>query len=229
MKYYDCHSHHNSTRPNHIAIRSIDLKIDGELSTKLDSPFTIGIHPWSSESCRTEDLKKVKELLGHSNCFGLGEIGLDKIKGAPLENQIEIMEQQLKMAWEANISTVVLHCVRSFNEIFPLVKNHSKDFRFIFHDFQSPAPVYRQFSEFNCFFSVSPRIFRRPVKKVYQRLSAISLDQILIETDDAKSAIETHYHDLIQVLEVPRTEFIEKIECNFLRAFPKFQPDPVNR
>ena len=128
MKYYDCHSHHNSTRPNHIAIRSIDLKIDGELSTKLDSPFTIGIHPWSSESCRTEDLKKVKELLGHSNCFGLGEIGLDKIKGAPLENQIEIMEQQLKMAWEANISTVVLHCVRSFNEIFPLVKNHSKDF-----------------------------------------------------------------------------------------------------
>lgn len=138
-------------------------------------PF-YGTHPWYLESYNAEDL--IRELDSNPKA-NVGEIGLDARYGS-LEPQLPIFREQLKIAEDYN-RTVSLHMVST--EEYILRELRRVKVNAILHSFNGPAGYVNTFEKCGCYFSVSPRIFRRPQDKVMDILTKIPVDRLLIETD----------------------------------------------
>ena len=85
--------------------------------------YTIGYHPWWTLKLLTgkELYLMADRYINDPFCLGLGEFGLDNIKGADIDLQEEIFIQQIQMANRLK-SPVIIHCVRSFDRMLRLRK-----------------------------------------------------------------------------------------------------------
>ena len=75
--------------------------------------YSAGIHPWwTADAERTHRmLDALPRLLEHPQVVRVGECGIDKLRGASLETQVEVFEAQVAMA-ECFGLPMTLHIVR---------------------------------------------------------------------------------------------------------------------
>ena len=180
-KFVDIHTHH----PTGSAIE----------------PVAIGIHPWDASS---RSVIEIEPLIAGADI--LGEIGLDSVCKVDFEQQLSVFHEQLALA-EKFDKPVVIHCVRTFEQVMNELKKHSLR-AVIFHGFIGSPEQAKRAVERGYFLSFGERSFRSP--KSIESLRITPLDQLFLETDDSPTNIDDIYSQAAEILGIT-TEYLAEI------------------
>ena len=213
-KYIDIHSH--TTKTNDSCIQIVNLELNQ--SCPEQGFYSYGIHPWALDNAgfqMDEALKKLKESLQHPNVVALGEAGLDKMHKATFKQQIELFEQQIELS-ETLQKPMILHDVRSHNEIIALRKKHKAVQPWIVHGFSGTEQDIKQLIGQGIYLSVGERLLH-PERKIHKSFKFIDLNYLFLETDMAEIDVEAVYETAAKLLEMDLPTLKTRIFTNFAR------------
>ncbi len=214
--FVDIHTHTSKIIVDLIQVVNLDLSQQGPLR----GYFSYGIHPWALDIIDFQvekALQTLEEKLKLPQVLALGEAGLDKMHKASFERQIELFERQIKLS-EALQKPMILHNVRSHNEIIALRKKHKAQQPWILHGFSGAEQDIKQLIGHGIYLSVGESLLH-PERKIYKSFKFIDLDYLFLETDMAKIGMEKVYEAAANLLEMDLTVLQTRIFANFARLF----------
>lgn len=213
--FYNLHTHILKNTQNTIELLN---QYPWDFKT-IDTPFSIGIHPWYINEDRLEqDLKKIEFEIYNKNCLAIGECGLDKRIDIPLANQIEVFKAHVFLA-EKYKMPLILHLVGAFDELLLLKKEYKISVPIIIHGFSKNEILAKQLISNGCFLSLGKYLFSNPeVEKVLKNLP---LSSFFLETDMQNISIEEVYKKAASIKECSLCELENQIEINWKNVFNK--------
>lgn len=214
--FIDIHTHKIKSCDNLIQIVNLDLN---RLCPE-QGFYSYGIHPWILDDADFQEEKALQTLgenLKLSQVIALGEAGLDKMHKASFERQIVLFERQIELS-ETIQKPMILHDVRSHNEIIALRKKHRAQQPWILHGFSGMEQDVRQLIGQRIYFSVGESLLH-PERKIYKSFKFIDLDYLFLETDMAEIGVEKVYEAAANLLEMDLSVLQTRIFANFARLF----------
>ena len=221
-----------------IDIHSHTLKSCGNLlqivNLNLDQPcpeqgyYSYGIHPWALDNTNfqvEEAFLLLEERLQSPNVLALGEAGLDKIHKESFEQQITVFERQIELS-EALQKPMILHDVKSHNEILALRKKHKAKQPWILHGFNGTEQDIKRLIGQGIYLSVGESLLHSE-RKITKSLKNIPLDLLFLETDIAEIGIEKVYEAAARLLEITLSELKTKIFSNFAALWNTGKTEPA--
>jgi len=182
--------------------------------------FTVGIHPWYSEDIDIDSqLLLLQDLIKKNNVVAIGEIGLDKHRGAPIEKQIEIFEKQITIAEKAQ-KPVIIHCVRAWVELLESRKRLKPSMPWAIHGFRGQSELAKQLLSSGLYLSFGPETLNAS-EGLQEAIRTVPLDRIFIETDDADVSLKYLYTTVSKIKSVTFRDLDEQINYNFAEFFKK--------
>ncbi len=180
--------------------------------------FTIGIHPWFTEEVDlAEQFSLVNEYAKRSNVIGIGEIGLDKHRGAPIEKQIEVFEKQAMIAEKVN-KPVVIHCVRAWAELLETRKRIQPKMPWAIHGFRGQSELVKQLLGNGMYISFGPESLNAS-EGLQEAIRIVPMNRIFIETDDADVSLKYLYTTISKIKRITTRDLEENINFNFAEFF----------
>ena len=182
--------------------------------------YSYGIHPWALDNADfqlEEIFALLKKRLQSPNVLALGEAGLDKMHKESFEQQIAVFERQIQLS-EALQKPMILHDVKSHNEILALRKKHKAKQPWILHGFNGTEQDIKQLTGQGLYLSVGESLLH-PERKIYNSFKHIDLDYLFLETDMAEVEIETIYEAAAKLLEMDLSALQTRIFANFAQLF----------
>lgn len=215
MDFFNFHTHQFTNQSN-------VLELVNQYPQEFDSaiPFySIGIHPWHIKENEIDlELKIIEDKLQSKNCLAIGECGLDKRIGIPLELQITVFEKQLALA-EKYKKPVVVHCVAAFQEVTAIKKKLKISVPMIIHGFSKNNQLAEQLIKDGFYISFGKYLLRNPnLKTVFQN---IPNDHFFLETDTIEENILQVYDLASEYKNITIKELQDIISSNFKRVFGK--------
>lgn len=155
MEFTDWHTHDpDAPATALISVEPRDFKPrDGRF-------YSVGVHPWSTADDDLErQLLLLDSMLRHPRVVALGEVGLDRLRGATIESQLQILERQLAIAANVRQMPVVIHCVRAYDEIIAVHRRWSDRLhdRWIIHGFRRGPKLARRLIDEGFYISFGTR------------------------------------------------------------------------
>lgn len=208
MKYLNFHTHQLSNDEECIDILNIRQGEKNPLSYKM---YGYGIHPW--DSFLETQLELTNEVINDKKLIYIGETGLDKLKGAELHVQIEIFKQHIHASeqWE---KPLLIHCVRCFNELVHLYKEHAPKQKWIVHGFNGSPELAKQLRKVGFMLSFGIAIMNKNSKAAHS-LHAVSEDHFLLETDNADIPIQEIYRTAADIIQMDMKDLKKIVLDNF--------------
>ncbi|WP_109830941.1 TatD family hydrolase [Reichenbachiella versicolor] len=182
ISYLDFHTHRlrHQGEPDTLEVVSLHLG-----QNKPFEYFTIGIHPWwATPKISIEEVSLLKQNLNNSKCLGMGEIGLDKLKGLDIASQTLALKAQLNIASELGKS-VIIHCVRASDQIIKIKKEYPNIEKWCIHGYNRHPTLAKQLIGQGFYLSLMPEM---PDSKLSSLLKTIPLDRLFLETDSMANA-----------------------------------------
>ena len=210
-KHIDIHTH-RKRETDVIQIVNLDLN----QPCPEQGYYSYGIHPWALDKADfqiEEAFALLKKRLQSSNVFALGEAGLDKMHKESFEKQMELFEQQIELS-ETLRKPMILHDVKSHNEILAFRKKHKAKQPWILHGFNGTEQDIRQLTGQGLYLSVGESLLHSE-RKIAKSLKNIPLDLLFFETDMAEIGIEIVYEAAAKLLEIDVSDLKTKIFSNF--------------
>ncbi|MBQ8957975.1 MAG: TatD family hydrolase [Bacteroidales bacterium] len=214
--FVDIHTHAPKSGNHLLQIINLDLGQD----CPEHGYFSYSIHPWALDSIGFQietAMRRLEERLQSTNVIALGEAGLDKMHKTTFERQIALFEHQIALS-EALHKPMILHDVRSHNEIIAMRKKHKAKQAWILHGFNGTEQDMKQLVGQGIFLSVGESLLH-PEKRIYAAFPAVDLDFLFLETDMAEVGIETIYEAAVQRLGMDFSLLKEQIQSNFRHIF----------
>lgn len=214
--FINIHTHTLKSGDNLIQIVNLEL----ETPCPKQGYYSYGIHPWALDKADfqvDEALNKLKENLQQPQVIALGEAGLDKMHKASFEQQNKLFERQIDLS-EALQKPMILHDVRSHNEIIALRKKHKAKQPWIVHGFSGTEQDVKQLIGQGIYLSVGESLLY-PERKIYKSFKFIDLNCLFLETDMAEIGVETIYEAAANLLEMDLSTLQTRIFANFARLF----------
>jgi TatD DNase family protein len=113
----------------------------------------------------------------------VGEIGLDRTAGPPLELQEEAFAPQLALAGRLG-RPASLHCRRTWDRLgWHLARRPHPEVPVVLHSFGGSVDVARQFLGYNAYFSFSGALTRTRNQRLPEVVRFLPRNRVLIETD----------------------------------------------
>ena len=212
--FIDIHTHSVKTDDNLIQIVNLDLN----QPCPEQGYYSYGIHPWALDNVDfqiEEALSLLEARLQSPNVLALGEAGLDKMHKETFEQQIELFERQIELS-EVLQKPMILHDVRSHNEIIALRKKHKVQQPWIVHGFSGTEQDIKQLIGQEIYLSVGESLLH-PERKIYKSFKFIDLDYLFLETDMAEIGVEKVYETAANLLEMDLSVLQTRIFANFAR------------
>lgn len=222
--FVDIHTHTAKPSANLIQIVNLDLN----QPCPEHGYFSYGIHPWALDDAEFQAekaLQILEEKLKMPQVLALGEAGLDKMHKASFERQIELFERQIKLS-EALKKPMVLHDVRSHNEIIALRKKHKAVQPWIVHGFSGTEQDIKQLIGQGIYLSVGESLLH-PERKIYKSFKFIDLDYLFLETDMAENGVEKVYESAANLLEMDINVLKTRIFANFAALWNTGKTEPA--
>lgn len=216
LKFIDIHTHTEESNENLLQIINLNL----ESPCPEQGFYSYGIHPWALDDAdfqAEKALQTLEEKLKLPQVLALGEAGLDKMHKASFERQVAVFEQQIELS-EALQKPMILHDVRSHNEIIALRKKHKAVQPWIVHGFSGTEQDIKQLIGQGIYLSVGESLLH-PERKIYKSFKFIDLDYLFLETDMAEIGVETIYEAAANLLEMDLSDLQIRIFANFARLF----------
>ena len=213
--YYDVHTHRpNSTCNDIIAIMNIFQNFD---RLPNEAIMSLGIHPWYLDGKVENDLEMIKRKVVLSNIWAIGECGMDVNVDLVLSKQAEIFETQISIA-QAVSKPILIHCVRTFQEILKLVDKVSVPV--IFHGVNNKATIIEPVINAGHYLSFGKSLLK-PTPSIVESLYLTPLNKLLLETDDSGRSIIEIYNQAAKILNIKEKSLVLQIEKNFKTIFPQ--------
>jgi len=154
--------------------------------------YSVGFHPYNVGKANEEEtLDRVRKAVEHPRVLAIGEIGLDKSIEAPMEDQLRIFEKQVKIAESANLP-VMLHVVRSFNEMVTYMKAQQPVVPMIIHGYNGSAEMADDLVKAGFLISFGEAITREH-SKIIEALHKVPVEMMFLETDEGDMDIRELY------------------------------------
>lgn len=143
----DVHTHRLDA-PAGTAIINLPIETLRDPAAFLPRPgclYSAGIHPWdTAERDELEGLfVGLEALMKQTAVVAIGECGLDRLRGADLDLQADVLRRHLALA-EQYSRPVILHCVRAFDLLLKIKKAQRVTVPLIVHGFRGHAALARQ-------------------------------------------------------------------------------------
>jgi TatD DNase family protein len=180
--------------------------------------FSAGLHPWYVNADSLEKhMNWVEQQADNPLVLAIGEIGFDKTIDVPWKVQEQAFERQLAIAEKRN-KPLILHCVRSYNELMIYRNKSNQKIPWIFHWFNASAEIARELILKNCYLSFGHLLFYE-TSKAFRVFPEIPAGSIFLETDNTSFAIQeiSEHAALLKVL--PLGSLMGQIHSNFKACF----------
>ena len=220
--YLDLHTHHVRSLPETIELRSCHLSEVGSLPTHPSLYYSIGLHPWFPEELREDSLPRLREALGASRVLALGEAGLDKVtQHTTLDTQIRLLRAQIQLSEELGLP-LILHLVRTQDELLRLRKELRPDQPWIIHGFRGGIDQARQLLRAGLYLSFGRHFHPESLATAHTEGRAF------LETDDdATLSIPSVYQAACEVLQTETAELRYQLYTRARTLFPVLPLSPV--
>ena len=222
--FVDIHTHTAKTADDLIQIVNLDLG-----QNVLEQGFySYGIHPWVLDNADfqiEEVFSLLEEKLPSPNVLALGEAGLDKFHTNSYQQQIRLFERQIVLS-ENLKKPMILHDVKSHNEIIALRKKHKAKQPWILHGFNGTEQDIRQLTGQGLYLSVGESLLH-PERRVCKSLKNIPLELLFLETDMAETGIQTIYEATAKLLEMDINALKTQIFINFAALWNTGKTEPA--
>lgn len=190
MRLFDAHMHYSASAPGPAggsagliccSTGPADWRNVLDLA-RSDARYTpcFGVHPWFAGSAGGAWLEELEGLL-RSVPSGVGEIGLDAVKGQA--GQEEIFKAQLELAARLGRPAAV-HCVRAWDSM-PALLSAARLPAFMLHAYGGPAGLVPGLAAAGGYFSFGADIARPEREKLRAALRAVPSDRLLFESEGA--------------------------------------------
>lgn len=145
---FDFHTHRLDTPPG-TGIVSLPQHIvlsPHSWPPEAEGLYAAGIHPWWTHDAQFSldtYLHSLHHLLAYPQVVQVGECGLDRLRGATLDRQIEVFKAQVTLS-EHYQKGMTLHVVRAFDVLLSLHKQLRPLQRWTIHGFRGGPALARQ-------------------------------------------------------------------------------------
>ena len=183
---YNLHTHSASGNPDVFEV------VNRYPYQAIDMPFfSTGIHPWYIDVDKIDGhVSTIEQRLQLPNCLALGECGLDKRIGIPLNIQVQVFEKQLALAKQFQ-KPVILHLVAAFQELIEIKNGLQPGVPLIVHGFSKNAQVAKQLLDNGFYLSFGKYLLRNP--ELSEVFAGVPEDRFLLETDTIEEGIADVY------------------------------------
>ena len=218
MNLWNFHSHISNT----YSILNIDLTEENKLPPPT-SFYTLGLHPWFINdkqiinSFKTALNKHQKtNNLNKNKLIGIGECGLDRLKGPELSLQIQVLEQIFKLAQKNNLP-IILHCVRSYPELIKIIKLNHQQINIAVHGFSGGINEAKTLIKYGVKLSFGKSLLFS--LKLQNCLKFLSINDFFIETDNSFIDINKIYHLVSKIKQIQTPILAKQIQKNIFNFF----------
>jgi TatD DNase family protein len=98
--------------------------------------YTYGIHPWFLNEENFEGhIEKVKGITAGKEIVAIGEAGFDKLRGPSFDLQRKVFREQVNISENLG-KPLIIHCVRSWEEILGEKKELKPEMPWMIHGFR---------------------------------------------------------------------------------------------
>lgn len=216
LKFIDIHTHIPKADDKILQIVNINL----ETLCPQESYCSYGIHPLALDKVDFQIEKAfalLEERVQLPNVIALGEAGLDKMHKESFEKQMELFERQIELS-EVLQKPMILHDVKSHNEILALRKKHKAKQPWILHGFNGTEQDIQQLTGHGLYLSVGESLLYSE-RKIYNSFKFIDLDFLFLETDMSEVGIETIYEQAAKLLDIDVAVLQRRLFANFAQLF----------
>lgn len=186
--YFDSHTHKKYKEQDIAFVRNAFHHLSIEQLSKLPYTFSVGLHPWDIHFPFEFSLEQVAKSARHPNCIAIGECGLDYFIKTDKAIQRQVFVQQKELAEQVK-KPLIIHCVRAYHDIIPLVRKST--IPIILHQYSGNIEITKQLLGEHIYFSFGKNLFSSQFNT--DLFSAIPLENILLETDNSAYHIEDVY------------------------------------
>ncbi len=201
----DFHTH----RPNSAARALVSCCMEELSRYPLAS---LELHPWKLPD-RWEGVPE-RFRVALRGAAALGEVGLDRLRGAAFAVQQEYLDALLALA-EAENKPVVLHCVRALPELQAMRKRYHR-LPMLFHGFRGKPEKLEELRRAGFHLSLGAGALNDAA--LFAHLNATGLHRIGFETDDSPETVESLLSRAAELLAMPVT----RLEMETDRTFAAF-------
>lgn len=220
--FIDIHTHRRTTSADAIAVSNFSQKdLENEKNTEGVLFASIGLHPWFlTKENFDSDFEKLSQLVQNQSVIAIGECGLDKLKGEDLAFQTKAFEAHIRLA-ESVSKPVIIHCVRTYNEVIAVKKRLKPTVPLIIHGFNKNVSVLAELLRHGFFISIGAVILQKKRSDTEGALFSdsirkIPIDRLFFETDDADSVnISDIYTRAAEILNIHLPDLKLAIYKNF--------------
>lgn len=175
-QFLDFHTHRRCYEDRGDVMEIVSVHLGKERNRKY---FTIGLHPWWTEAIVSEaQIQRLTSLLSEATCLGMGEMGLDNLKGPSIRVQMDILRSQLSIAQVLN-KPVIIHCVRAYDQLIQIKKEFPSIKKWCVHGYGRHSILARQLIDQGFYLSLMPTVSA----KYINWFESLPLDKLFLETD----------------------------------------------
>ena len=208
--YIDIHTHRlTSSEDNHLSIYNLQPHTIDTGQHK--GPLSVGIHPWYIPQNPNQAIKELKTLAQKNNTVAIGECGLDKLYQTPFELQTEIFKAQIAISEELK-KPLIIHCVKSYNEIVEIKKETKPTQTWIIHGFRGKPETASMLVKAGIVLSIGEKFNPESIK-------TIAIENLLIESDESAMPIEDIYKNIATSRNISVTELEKEVEKTYKNIF----------
>ncbi len=218
MPFINIHTHHSPDGEGILFIKNL-LPSDQTEPLKPGGFYSVGLHPWfiTNNHDNKEQLAALEQKISLPEVVAVGECGLDKLANTESQLQLAVFISQCEMA-EAVNKPVILHCVKSYNEISHLRRRMKPTVPWILHGYTGNEMVTSQLLSLGFYFSFGKMLLNSGADWD-QILGKIPPDRLFFETDEWQHPVEEIYLRYAENQRIPKEKLTEQIMWNFRQVF----------
>lgn len=204
-------------------IEILNIDIENLSDVDVSCPCSIGIHPWQSEDLSgcEDKISLIEKLVSADKVCAIGETGLDKVCKNDYEIQKQLFMKHIEFS-EQYSKPLIIHAVKSYNDIIQIRKATKAKMPWIIHGFQANEQITEQLLKHDIYFSLGNVLFRNEAR-AETLLKMIPLEKIFMETDAEDLDIEEVYAKASLLLGIDIDVLRNMIFNNFVKIFKCYE------
>ena len=215
-QYINIHSHAENSAGDTVVV--VNVYPDKLPEFKKEGLYSIGIHPWYIPDKNVGQLLAiVGDLAKREEVVAIGECGLDKLSTVSFDVQQFVFEKHIEIAEKVQ-KPLIIHCVRSFNELVQIKMHRRATVEWIVHGFNSKLDVADLLLRHEMFLSFGKALLN-PESNASKVLPQIEDEMYLLETDDSSVGIDDVYKAASQRVGMDLDLLKLSMQTNFINCF----------